>query len=176
MSSEKVQEEKRTVPACACAQLHDDLASFIGEVKKKPYADSYLIAVLHKAQEIHGYLNRALMDQISEAMDIPTAHIWGVATFYHFFKLKPQGRYVISVCLGTACYVKGAQEVLDALKTELHIEMGETTPDGMFTLQETRCLGSCGLAPVAMINDKVYGNLTAQKVLEVIKSFRKAAK
>jgi NADH:ubiquinone oxidoreductase subunit E len=174
------QEQSNQPKECSCGcsaetvALHAELLAYIDEVKKKPYPDSYLISVLHKAQGLYGFLKRSVMDEIAEAMNIPTAHIWGVATFYHFFKLNPQGRFVISVCLGTACYVKGAQDVLEAIKGELHVELGETTPDGLFTLQETRCLGSCGLAPVLMINDKVYGTLTPQKTLDILKTYRKA--
>jgi NADH:ubiquinone oxidoreductase subunit E len=113
------------------------------------------------------------MEFISQAMNIPTANIWGVATFYHYFNLTPRGKYTISVCLGTACYVKGAGEIMEALKEELHVKEGETTKDMMFTLQEARCLGACGLAPVIMINGKIHGDLTPKKVVDVIKQYRK---
>ena len=116
------------------------------------------------------------MDIVAEAMNIPTAHIWGVATFYHYFNLKPVGKNIVSVCIGTACYVKGAGEVLKALKKALGIEVGETSEDKLFTLQEARCLGACGIAPVIMINDKIYGELTGKSVVELIKKYRKAAK
>jgi len=109
-------------------------------------------------------------------MNIPTAHIWGVATFYHYFNLKPVGRHIISVCMGTACYVKGAEEVLLAIKNELKIVVGETTEDGFFTLHEARCLGACGLAPVAMIDDKIYGELNAVKTVELLRKIRKEDK
>ena len=150
-----------------------ELKEFMEGVKAKDHPDSHLITILHKAQGLFGHLNKDIMDEIALSMDIPTAHIWGVATFYHFFKLKPQGKYVISVCLGTACYVKGANDILDAIKKELKIAMGETTEDMLFTLQETRCLGACGLAPVMMINDKIYGELTPQKTAEIIAGLRK---
>ncbi|MCL1973077.1 MAG: NADH-quinone oxidoreductase subunit NuoE [Endomicrobia bacterium] len=150
----------------------NELKVFIEEYLKKDNPDSYLIAVLHKAQEIYGYLSKEIMDFISETMNIPSAHIWGVATFYHYFNLNPRGKYVISVCLGTACYVKGAGEVMEALKDELKIKEGETTPDMMFTLQGARCLGACGLAPVIMINGKIHGDLNPKKVTELIKSYK----
>ncbi len=149
------------------------LRAFMEEAKKKDHPDSHLIAILHRAQELYGYLDRQVMDEIALTMNIPTAHIWGVATFYHFFNLSPKGRHTISVCLGTACYVRGAEEVLAAIKDELKVDFGQTTQDGMFTLQETRCLGACGLAPVMMIDDKIYGELNAKKALEVIKGYRK---
>jgi NADH-quinone oxidoreductase subunit E/NADP-reducing hydrogenase subunit HndA len=130
----------------------DELKAFIADCSQKEYPDSYLIAVLHKVQGLFGYLPREVMDQVADMMQIPTAHIWGVATFYHYFNLKPIGKHTISVCLGTACYVKGAAEILDSIKRELGIQVGQTTEDMMFTLQEARCLGACGIAPVIMID------------------------
>jgi NADH-quinone oxidoreductase subunit E/NADP-reducing hydrogenase subunit HndA len=151
------------------------LREFMAEASTKEYSESYLIAVLHKAQELFGYLPKEVMDEVAEAMQIPTAHIWGVATFYHYFNLKPIGKHVVSVCMGTACYVKGATQVLDALKKELGVQVGQTTDDMLFTLQEARCLGACGIAPVLMIDDKIYGELDAKKTAEVINQYRKAA-
>jgi NADH-quinone oxidoreductase E subunit len=150
----------------------NELKNFMEEIKKKERSESQLIAILHKAQELYGYLSNETMDEIAVTMNIPTAHIWGVATFYHYFNLKPKGRHAISVCLGTACYVKGAAQILETIKKELKITIGETTPDRLFTLEETRCLGTCGLAPVMMIDDKVYGNLTPKKVIEILHSLR----
>lgn len=151
----------------------DELKQFIQESRNDEHADSYLIAVLHKAQNLYGYLSEELMDEISKQMSIPTAHIWGVATFYHYFNLKKPGKYTIQVCLGTACYVKGANQVLEALKKELGIEVGGVTEDGLFSLQGARCLGACGLAPVIMVDDKIYGDLTAKKVVDLVNKFRK---
>ncbi len=152
----------------------EDLKKFMEEVKQKLHPESQLIAILHRAQELYGYLDRAVMDEISLSMNIPTAHIWGVATFYHYFNLKPKGKHSISLCLGTACYVKGASGVLDAIKRELKVEVGDTTEDGFFTLQETRCLGTCGLAPVMMVDDKIYGNLTSKKAVDILKEIAKS--
>ena len=152
----------------------DQLSAFMDEVSQKEYAESYLIAVLHKAQELYGYLPQDVMDQVADKMQIPTAHIWGVATFYHYFNLKPVGKNIVSVCMGTACYVKGADKVLEALIRELGIQVGETTEDKLFTLQEARCLGACGIAPVIMINDKIYGELDAKKTVDLINQYRKA--
>ncbi|HOL48291.1 MAG TPA: NADH-quinone oxidoreductase subunit NuoE [bacterium] len=154
----------------------EELIKYMDEKKKLEYPESYLIAILHKAQELYGYLSKEIMLKIAYYMKIPTSHIWGVATFYHYFKLKPIGKYVISICLGTACYVKGAQLILDKLKEELKINIGETTEDMLFTLQEARCLGACGLAPVIMINEKIYGDLTPEKISEIIKEIRKKEK
>ena len=149
------------------------LKEYIEQIKSKENPESYLIAILHKAQELFGYLNKEVMDEVASSMNIPTAHIWGVATFYHYFNLKPKGKHVISVCMGTACYVKGAEDVLNAIKEELKIGVGGTTEDKQFSLSEARCLGACGIAPVVMIDDKIYGELTAKKVKEIIRNYRK---
>jgi len=152
-----------------------ELREFIDEVKTKEHPDSQLIAVLHKAQELFGFLSKEAMDEIAESMQIPTAHIWGVATFYHYFKLTPPGRYEIAICLGTACYVKGATHILQAIKDELKIDMGGVTEDGLFSLVPARCLGACGLAPVVMIDEKIHGDLTPRKMVQIIKEYKKQA-
>jgi len=149
-----------------------DLNNFMQESKAKDHPDSQLIAILHKAQELYGYLDQEVMNQIAKEMNIPAAHIWGVATFYHYFSLKPKGKHSISVCLGTACYVKGAEEILNTIKNELKIDFGQTSEDNLFTLQEARCLGACGLAPVIMIDDKIYGSLSPKKVIEIIRGYK----
>ncbi len=153
-----------------------DLKKFIDGLRGKPHFESYLIAVLHKAQGIFGFLSRETMDFVSAEMNIPTAHIWGVATFYHFFNLEKQGKYNVAICMGTACYVKGAAEILKALKKELKVEVGGTTEDNLFTLSEARCVGACGLAPVIMIDDEIYGDLTPDSTVELITTYRKREK
>ncbi len=153
-----------------------ELKEFIAKCKEKPNPQSYLIAVLHKAQELYEYLPRDIMDMVAEQMNVPTAHIWGVATFYHYFNLTPPGKYTIQVCLGTACYVKGAGQIMEAIQDELSIETGGVTDDGLFSLQGARCLGACGLAPIIMVNDKIHGDLTPEKVRKVLKDYRKAEK
>jgi len=162
-------------PAPAVDDKRVTLRRFIDEIKTKEHPDSRLIDVLHQTQHLYGYLPTEVMDEIAEAMQIPTAHIWGVATFYHYFKLTPPGRYEISVCLGTACYVKGAAEILQAIKDELKIDFGEVTPDGLFSLGPARCLGACGLAPVIMVGERIHGELTPRKVVQVLKDYRKQA-
>lgn len=154
----------------------NELIAFIDQANQKDHADSYLIAVLHKVQGLYGYLPTDVMDVVAEKMQVPTAHIWGVATFYHYFNLSPIGKHTISVCLGTACYVKGAEKILETIKKELKIGVGQTSPDNLFTLQEARCLGACGIAPVMMIDDKIYGELDQKKTIEIINQYRKAAK
>ena len=153
--------------------LAAELNGYMDERKGKENPDSYLIDILHKAQGLYGYLSREVMDLIAVEMNIPTSHIWGVATFYHYFNLKPVGEHVISVCMGTACYVKGAGDVLGAIKEELGIEVGETPRDGVFTLNEARCLGACGLAPVIMVDGKIHGELTPRKTVELLNGYRK---
>jgi NADH:ubiquinone oxidoreductase subunit E len=152
-----------------------ELKEFINSCKDKENPDSFLIGVLHKAQSIYGFLPQNVMDEVAQEMQIPTAHIWGVATFYHYFNLTPPGKHVVSVCLGTACYVKGAEQILEAIKNELHIGMGGITEDGLFSLQPARCLGACGLAPVVMIDDKIHGELTPRKTIELLSQYRKEA-
>ena len=154
----------------------DELKTYMESLAGNENPESYLIAVLHRVQGIFGYLPRDIMDIVAETMNIPTAHIWGVATFYHYFNLKPVGKHIVSVCMGTACYVKGAGEVLNVLKKQLGLEVGETSEDKLFTLQEARCLGACGIAPVIMIDDKIYGELDGKKTVEIINKYQKAAR
>jgi len=156
-------------------QKIDVLRRFIAEINTYEEPGSYLIRVLHKTQKLFGYIPTQMMDIIAHEMGIPTAHIWAVVTFYHYFNLNAPGKYTISVCLGTACYVKGAAQILEAIKNELKIEIGETTSDMIFSLRSARCLGACGLAPVVMVNDKIHGEMTPKSMLELIKKCRKKA-
>lgn len=123
-----------------------------------------LIPVLHEAQELYGYLPIEVQTIISEGLNVPLSEIYSVVTFYAQFSLYPKGEYRIAVCLGTACYVKGSGDILDKIKTRLGIEVGECTPDGKFSIDATRCIGACGLAPVLTINDEVYGRLTVDDI------------
>jgi len=170
----KTQTQEEATPATNEEKLAA-VKAFIEEAKGQEHPDSYLIAVLHRTQELYGYLPTEVMDEIAQTMQIPTAHIWGVATFYHYFNLKPPGKYVISICLGTACYVKGAGEILQAIKDELQIDVGGMTDDGLFSLAPARCLGACGLAPVVMIGDTIHGELTPKKMVQIISQYRKQA-
>ncbi len=144
----------------------------------KEYIDSkrdtqgVLMQALHEAQEIFGYLPIEVQKFISHELDVPLAEVYGVATFYTQFSIEPKGKHKIGVCLGTACYVKSAQQVLDKLSKELNIKVGGTTDDNLFTLEATRCLGCCGLAPVMMIDQDVYGKLEASKIPEIISKYR----
>ncbi|NLP11768.1 NADH-quinone oxidoreductase subunit NuoE, partial [bacterium] len=151
------------------------ILDFIDLCKTKPHSDSYLIAVLHKVQQTYGYLSEEHMYEVAQRLQVPTSVVSGVATFYHFFRLQPRGKYAVSVCLGTACFVKGADKILDAFRTELGIELGETSSDGLFSLEVSRCLGVCALAPVVTINDRVYSNVTVKQVPQLIDQVRHAA-
>ncbi len=127
-----------------------------------------LIQMLNEVQEHYGYIPIESQKGLSDYLEIPMAEIYGVVTFYSRFSLEPQGKYKISVCLGTACYVKGSQKIMDRLKERLKIEEGQTTEDGMFTIEPMRCVGACGLAPVFTVNGEVYGKATVQKLDEVL--------
>ncbi|NLW40042.1 MAG: NAD(P)H-dependent oxidoreductase subunit E [Tissierellia bacterium] len=146
-----------------------DLKIFIKENKGKK---GVLMSVLHKAQELFGYLPIEVQKLISQELRIPLSEIYGVATFYSQFSLIPKGEYKIGVCLGTACYVKGAQEILDKLEEVLGIDVGQTTPDRKFSIDATRCIGACGLAPVITVNEDVYGKLSPDDVEEIIEKYR----
>lgn len=154
--------------------LHSDILVFIQACMQREHPESYLIAVLHKIQERYGYLKKEHMDEVAQLMGVPTSKVSGVATFYHFFRLQPRGKHSISVCLGTACFVKGADQILDAFRKELGIDLGETSKDGLFSLESTRCLGVCGLAPVVTINGTVYSQVTVQQVPELLNKTKTA--
>lgn len=130
-----------------------------------------LMPVLQQAQEIYGYLPIEVQKIIAEEMNIPLEKIYGVVTFYSQFSLSPKGKYTISVCLGTACYVKGSGDIFNELSEKLGISGGETTPDGKFTLVDCRCIGACGLAPVLTVNDDVYGRLTVDDVPGILAKY-----
>lgn len=146
----------------------EKLEHILEEHKNKQGA---LMPILHETQELFGYLPEEAQKRISEVTNVPTAEIYGVATFYSRFTLKPRGKYTIGVCLGTACYVKNAQGIMDKLKDELKVEPGDSTDDGKFTLEATRCLGCCGLAPVIMINEDVYGKLVPDDIPGILKKY-----
>ena len=129
-----------------------------------------LINILHETQNALGYLPQEVQVAVARNLGIPASRVNGVVSFYAFFTEKPKGKHPISVCLGTACYVRGADKVLDAVKKELGIEVGETTPDGVFSLDCIRCVGACGLAPVMTVSGKVFGNVDPKKVPDILRS------
>ena len=131
-----------------------------------------LINVLHKTQEAFGYLPAEVQQVIAGELKISAAKVYGVVTFYSFFTMQPKGKHKIAVCLGTACYVRGAEKVVDELKKELNIKVGEVTPDGEFSLDCLRCVGACGLAPVMMIGEKVYGHVDPKEIKGILASFQ----
>ena len=127
-----------------------------------------LIQILNEVQEEYGYIPKFAQEQVASYLNISQAEVYGVITFYSRFTLKPKGKYNISVCMGTACFVKGSEKLLDRVKEKLKIDVGETTPDGKFSIEETRCLGACGLAPVFTVNGEVYGKATVQMVDKIL--------
>ena len=147
----------------------DDLMSFIESWKEKP---GNLIMVLHKVQEELGYISEEAAGEVARLLDVPLATIWGVVTFYHFFKLTKPGKYNIQVCLGTACYLKGGDMIIDELDKEHGLKIGSVTEDGRFSLEAVRCVGCCGLAPVMTIDGEVYGKVTKAQVPGILEKYR----
>jgi len=156
--------EQKTVAAT------EDIAAIAGKWRDKKGS---LIMILHEIQNHYGYVPRNVALELSNVMDVPLARIYEVITFYNYFKLDPPGKYNISVCLGTACYLKGAPELVEEIKTLLNIEEGQTTTDGLYHLEVVRCLGCCGLAPVMMINGQIYGKVKRSEVMEILSKYKK---
>ena len=146
----------------------DQLVKLCEEFGNQP---GELINILHKAQGLIGYLPREVQEVIARQLNIHVSKVYGVVTFYSFFSMTPKGEYPISVCMGTACYVRGAEKVLDEFKRILKVNVGETTPDGKFSLTSLRCVGACGLAPVVLIGEKVYGGVTPGEVEKILTEF-----
>jgi bidirectional [NiFe] hydrogenase diaphorase subunit len=138
-------------------------------MKEHEYDESALLEILHKAQGIYGYLDKDLLIDISQSLNLPPSHVFGVATFYSFFKLKKPGEHVVTGCLGTACYVKGVEEIMQAIEREFNVKRGGSTDDGKLTLLVTRCIGACAMAPTIVVDDEVIGKATKEKVIEKIK-------
>ncbi len=160
---------KQTVPFAGTQEQADQLQQIIAQLRDEPGS---LMPIMQKAQEIYGYLPIQVQTMISEGTGHPLEEIYGVATFYSMFNLTPKGKYRISVCLGTACYVKGAGDIFAKLQELLGIAGGECTADGKFSLDACRCVGACGLAPVMMINDDVYGRLTVDELEGILKKYQ----
>lgn len=147
----------------------EELTSFIIEWRQKPGS---LIMILHKTQETFGYISREAAEKISIMAGIPLARIYGVITFYHFFKTTKPGKHKISVCLGTACYLKGGQDMIDEVRNILGLNVEAVTEDGLFSIDPVRCVGCCGLAPVLTIGNDTYGKLTKSMLPEIIAKYR----
>ncbi len=155
---------KAEVPA-----MSKELLAFIDEWKVKP---GNLIMILHKVQGEFGYIPRSIAFKLGEMLDVPIAKIYGVLSFYHFFKTEKPGKHTFSVCMGTACYLKGGQEVIDELETLMGVSCGGTSEDGQFSLEAVRCVGCCGLAPLLTVGNEVHGKLGMDELPEIVAQFK----
>lgn len=160
--------KKIVIPFDGTPEQEAQLKKELSELVKVPGG---LMPALQKAQEIYGYLPKEVQIMIAEAFDVPLSEVYGVATFYSQFSLYPKGKYQVSVCLGTACYVKGSGEIFDEISKVLGIANGEVTPDKIFSLDATRCVGCCGLAPVMSVNGEVFGRITAKDVAGILAKY-----
>jgi bidirectional [NiFe] hydrogenase diaphorase subunit len=151
--------------------LKDDrrLALLEKTMKEHQYQKSALLEILHTAQELYGYLDKELLTYISKSLSLPPSHAYGVATFYNFFRLKKPGEHVVTACMGTACYVRGVEEIILAIEREFNIKRGESTADGRLSLFVTRCIGACAMAPNIVVDGEIIGKATKEAVLERIK-------
>ena len=139
-------------------------------LKEHNYQESALLEILHRAQEIYGYLDKDLLMDISGSLNIPPSHVYGVVTFYSFFKLRKPGEHIVTGCLGTACYVKDVEQIMEAIEEEFNLKRGGSTPDGKLSLLITRCIGACAMAPNIVVDDEVIGKATKEVVIEKIKN------
>ena len=154
---------------CECGNnKNEDIQNILLKYKKDK---DELIQILNEFQDKYGYISNEVQEEISKYLEIPMAEIYGVITFYSRFTMKPKGKYNVAVCLGTACFVKGSEKILDKLKERLGIDVGETTSDGKFSIEATRCVGACGLAPVFTVNDEVYGKATPELLDKVLDEY-----
>ncbi|MDR0389040.1 MAG: NAD(P)H-dependent oxidoreductase subunit E [Spirochaetaceae bacterium] len=159
---------KRTIPA-GTGEFPQELSTFIEEWRAKPGS---LIMILHKIQETFGFISRESAETLAILSGIPLARIYGVITFYHFFKTTKPGKHKISVCLGTACYLKGGQDMIDEVRSILGLEEGGVSDDGLFSIDPVRCVGCCGLAPVLTVGTETDGKLTKEQLPEIIAKYR----
>ena len=161
--------KEKTIPFAGTKEQEVELYEVIEKYKDTRGA---LIPVLHSVQEIYGYLPLEVQKMVAEGLNVPLAEVYGVVTFYTQFTLTPKGKYKIGVCLGTACYVKGAGAIIDKIKDRLGLEVGECSEDGKYSLDATRCIGACGLAPVLTINDDVYGRLVLEDIDDILQKYK----
>lgn len=164
----QIAEPSKTAEA---AVLPAHIVAYVDHSRTLPHSESYLIAVLQMIQKHFGYLPSSCLDEVSERMQIPSAKVTGVATFYHFFTFVPKGKHTVSVCLGTACYVKGAGLLFDRLQELLGVKPGHASKDGLFTLESARCVGACALAPVLIVDDKVYANVKPDELPKILSKY-----
>lgn len=160
-----------TQQCVGCAEAQEKLKQLGQIIEKYKDTQGALIPVLHEAQNLYGYLPLEVQREISNGLGIPLAEVYGVVSFYAQFSINPKGKYQVSVCMGTACYVKGSTDILDKFKTRLGIDVGECTDDQKFSLDACRCIGACGLAPVVTINEDVYGKLTVDDIDAIIDKY-----
>lgn len=149
---------------------YGELDRVISMYSKEP---GQMIRILQKAQDIFGYLPEEVQAYIAEKTETPVNEVNGIVTFYSLFATEPRGKHTLDICMGTACYIKGAQELMDTLKENLKIDAGETTADHLFTVKSTRCIGACGLAPILVVNGDVHGNASSGEIKKIIKKYRK---
>ncbi|MDR0498633.1 MAG: NADH-quinone oxidoreductase subunit NuoE [Holophagales bacterium] len=161
------------VKAECLKHLPQHVIDYIDGIKGQERSESQLISILHKIQAHSGYLSKEQLNAVSQLARVPLTKVTGVATFYHYFRLTPRGKHIINVCMGTACYVKGAEKISQELMNELGIQFGETTKDGLFSLEAARCLGTCGLAPVIMLDEQVYGPISPSDVRTILDKYIK---
>ncbi len=168
MSTEAAAEQTATNNEVVVPEMYRKIDAIIEKYKDKPGS---LIPVLQQAQEVCGYLPHSVQRYIAKGMKMSPSVVFGVATFYSYFTLVPRGKHVIRVCLGTACYVKRSEEIIEKIKSELDIEIGEITRDKKYSLEAVRCLGACGLAPVVVVDHDTYGDVAATKVMDLIRKY-----
>ena len=161
--------KEAVIPFKGTAQQEAELMSVIAQYKDQ---DGALIPVLHQAQEIYGYLPLEVQEIIAQKTGVSLEEIFGIVSFYAQFKLNPDGQYAIAVCLGTACYVKGSGDIINAISEKLGVAIGSTSPDGKYSIEATRCIGACGLAPVLTVNGEVYGRLTVDDVDTILAKYK----
>lgn len=157
---------------CKCCNCDNYDENLIKIAKKYEGKSDDIIEALHEVQNLYGYISSDAQKCLSKYLNVPMSEIYGIITFYSRFTLKPKGKYNIQVCLGTACYVKGSKKILEAFEKELNIKSGDITSDGMFSLEEVRCIGACGLAPAIVINEEVYGKITEDNVHQIIEKYK----
>jgi len=166
---------KITVRMAHMSDLTNEIKILKDFIKEGDYQEKDLVMVLHKAQEICGYLPSEIQEVVANELKVPLSKVYGVVTFYSYFSMKKKGKYNISVCTGTACFVKGAKKLSDRITERLSIKPGETSKDGNFSFIEARCVGACGLAPVVIVNDEVYGKVNMKKMDEIIDKYTEEA-
>lgn len=158
---------------CCCSEQEDKEKALDEIIEKHRHRDGALIPILHEAQEMLGYLPQWAQERVAEKMGVPVSEVYGVVTFYAFFSMMPQGKFPVKVCLGTACYVRKSEDVLESVRDALGIDVNETTEDRLFSLGVTRCIGACGLSPVITVGEDVYKRVKPSRVKEILDNYRR---